>query len=250
MKAWSSAKSSMLKVKKHLFFIVLLLCLSLVSTGLITFYFITPEYEAATDILIHKKTVKENQLTRIELKENIQFIPTYKEIITSSLLLEQAIEEFNLNITAEQLRGKISVETRGESQIVNIRVTDVNPDTAIVLVNELVELSQDEIRKLINLDNIIVLTPAVKAEKISGDTAGFILNMIAAAFVAVFSGIGISLILEYSDNTIQDEKDVLEILELPVIGCISQFETNEELENYKAPILKQMKHSRNAENIV
>lgn len=250
MKVWPDIKNNMSKVKNHLFFINFMLCFSLLSTGIITFYFITPQYEASADILIHQKAVEENQLTRDDLRENIQFIPTFREIITSSLLLEQVIEEFNLNVTAEELRGEISIQTRGDSQVVNIAVTDENPDSAAAIANKLVALSREEIRTLINLDNIIILAPATEGEEVSGGTSDIIINMAAAALVSLICGIGIAFLVEYFDRTIKDEHDVLEVLELPLIGVISSYGGQKEEEKYKTTDSEKVVHRKSVEKTI
>lgn len=41
------------------------------------------------------------------------------------------------------------------------------------------------------------------------------------------AGVGIAFLLEYLDNTIKDEQDVEQILQLPVLGVIGQIDDQE-----------------------
>lgn len=250
MKGWSDIKKNLSKIGNHLFFIVLLLCFSVVSTSLITFYFITPQYEASTDILIHQKAAEEEGLTRDGLRENLQFIPTFKEIATSPVLLQRASEKFNLNMTAEELRGNISIQTLGDSQVAKIAVTHEDPDIAAAVANELVELAKAEIRALINLDNIIILAPATEGEAVSGGAGDIIFNMAAAALMSVISGIGIAFFVEHFDRTIKDEHDVAEVLGLPVLGVISSNERQKEGKKFKPAVSGKFMDRKSAEKSI
>lgn len=247
MKEWSDSKKSFYKIKNHLFFIVLLIGFSLIITGLMTLYFVPPVYEASTSVIIHQKALEENQLTRDELRGNVHFISTYREILSSPHLLGQVVEEFNLNLTTDQLQEQIAITPQGESQVVSIAVSDGNPETAVLIANKLVELSKSEIQQLISLDNVIVLATATKGEPVSGGMESLVINLAFAAMGALICGSGISFFVEYFDRTIKDESDILEALDLPVLGVISPLEAVKETNEFKkAPVSNQVVYTKKA----
>lgn len=74
-----------------------------------------------------------------------------------------------------------------------------------------------QIQEAMQSSDIVVVDPAVDGEQIKPRKK---LNMVIAAFLAVFIGLGIIFLLEYLDTTVKEEKDIERITGLPVLGVI------------------------------
>ena len=77
-----------------------------------------------------------------------------------------------------------------------------------------------------NVDNVTVLAKA----QVTGNTSPVkpkpTLNMAIAFVVGLMISVGLAFLLEYLDNTIKSEEDLERLLELPVLGTITEIEVD------------------------
>jgi len=78
-----------------------------------------------------------------------------------------------------------------------------------------------QIQEAMQSSDIVVVDPAVvEEEPVSPKTK---LNVVIAAFLAIFIGVFIIFLQEYLDNTVKEEKDIENLTGLPVLGVIPDF---------------------------
>jgi len=78
-----SLKELFQTLKKRLWLIVLITIIAAIISAVISFFVITPTYQAKTQILVNKTKSDEQLYTGNEVQTNIQLINTYNVIITS-----------------------------------------------------------------------------------------------------------------------------------------------------------------------
>lgn len=206
--------------------ILLILTIMLFSVGLaavISYYLLTPTYQTSTQLLVNQEQSGTVQLTNQGIQTDLQLISTYSSVIKSPLILTKVIERLNLSTTVKELNEKITVNSSQDSQIIDILVEHESSRSAVSIANTTAEVFQSEIQGLMKVDNVQILWPAEETLNPAPIKPNPLLNMIAAAAIGLIIGIGTSFILAYMDMTIKDETDVEEILELPLLGVISQF---------------------------
>jgi capsular polysaccharide biosynthesis protein len=139
-------------------------------------------------------------------------------------------------MNASQLNGKITVGSEKDSQVVNIAVQDPNPNMAAKIANKTAEVFQNEIVKIMSVDNVSVLAQATVAENQSPIKPQPVMNVAIAIVVGLMAAVGLAFLLEYFDSTIKNEQDIEKILELPILGVIAQIDDQkmEELKKRKA----------------
>lgn len=69
-----------------------------IISGVVSYYFLTPIYQASTQILVNQK---KNEQSWNEVQTNLQLINTYKIIITSPRILDIVSKELDLNMTVK-----------------------------------------------------------------------------------------------------------------------------------------------------
>lgn len=208
-------------LKKRVGLIVSTTVAAIIIAAVISFFMLTPMYQATTQILVNQQNTQAQQVTTSEIQTNLQLINTYSEIIKSPAILDIVVDELDLDLTSAQLAGKIAVSNANNSQIVSVSVEDANHAVATDIVNTIANVFKEEVTDLMNVDNVNILSPAMHSENPAPVSPNKTLNMAIAAVLGLMVGVGIAFLLEYLDTTVKTEKDIEDLLDLPVIGLVS-----------------------------
>lgn len=216
-------------IRKRLALILVITLSAATISGIVSFFFITPKYEVSTQLLVNRSQVEENYSTN-EVQTNIQLINTYNVIIMSPRILDIVAEELQGQVetesgelTASDLEGKITVNSHNDSQVLNITVQDIDPHQAALIANKVAEVFQREIPKIMNVDNVNILSQAEVSPGLTPVSPKPLLNIAIAFIIGLMVGVGLAFLLEYLDNTIKSEQDIERILEIPVLGVVATF---------------------------
>lgn len=211
-------------LRKRFLLIVLITVIAMAISGAVSFFVMTPIYEANTQLLVNQNKNDQSTYNPSEIQTNLQLINTYNVIIKSPRILDIVIDQLDLNMSAGQLMSKISVQSERNSQVVNVSVQDPDPTQAVLIANTVAEVFQTEIVELMNVDNVNILTRAEMSENATPVKPKPLLNIAIALVVGLMLGVGIVFLIEYLDNTIKTTEDVEKILGLPVLGSIASID--------------------------
>ncbi|TXK91141.1 capsular biosynthesis protein, partial [Parageobacillus sp. SY1] len=103
----------------------------------------------------------------------------------------------------------------------SVTVQDPDPAMAAKIANKTADVFKNEIVKIMNIDNVSILSKAEVKENQAPVKPKPLLNMAIAFVVGLMTGVGLAFLLEYLDNTIKTETDVEKHLGLPVLGAVS-----------------------------
>lgn len=190
-------------------------------SGGISYYLLTPVYQASTQILVNQKD-SENRLDFSQLRNNIELINTYSVIIKSPVILEKVIVKLDLKKSVEQLNKSIKVSSQDNSQVFSLTIEDSNPAKAVEIANAVSETFQEEIKAIMNVDNISILARAEKKDNPIPVKPKRVMNVTLGIVIGILLGIGLSFLLEYMDKSIKGSEDVIAYLDLPVLGTIQK----------------------------
>lgn len=216
-----SLKELFQTLKKRLWLIVLITIIAAIISAVISFFVITPIYESKTQILVNKTKSDEQLYTGNEVQTNIQLINTYNVIITSPAILDTVKDELNLERSVADLNSQITVSSATDSQVVEITVQDPSPHVATQIANKTAEVFKTKISKIMKVDNVSVISKAEVKDNLSPVKPQPLINIAIAIVVGLMIGVGLAFLLEYLDNTVKTEQDIENILDLPVIGAIT-----------------------------
>lgn len=208
-------------LRKRLRLIMLITIAAALISGLISYFVLTPIYQSSTQLLVNQAKTEQQMYNPAEVQTNLQLISTYNVIMKSPAILEKVAQNLDLDVTSEQLSSKITVASEQDSQVVNITVEDKDPGLAADIANETARVFQEEIVKIMNVDNVSILAPAETGENPSPVKPQPLLNIAIAIVVGLMAGVGLAFLLEYLDNTIKSEQDVEKLLGLPVLGGVT-----------------------------
>lgn len=213
-------------LKKRMGLIIGAMIAAVAVAAIISYFFLTPIYQASTQILVNQQKVEQQAFNSQDIQTNLQLINTYNVIIKSPVILSKVIENLDLDITPAALNSQITVSSEQNSQVVNVTVQDPEPYKAVDIANTTAEVFQTEIANLMKVDNVNILSPAVYAENPKPVKPDPVLNMAIAAVVGLMLGVGIAFLLEYLDTTVKTEQDIEDLLELPILGIVSPIPSN------------------------
>lgn len=221
-----SLKELFLTLKKRLSLIIIITAIATATSGIVSYFLLTPIYQSSTQILVNQSKNDQQQVYNAgELQTNLQLINTYNVIIKSPAILDKVIEKEKLDMTSGALNGLVTVSSEQNSQVVNIAVQNEDPQKAAAIANSIAATFQEEIPNIMNVDNVSILTQAQLGENPSPIKPQPVLNMAIALVVGLMAGVGIAFLLEYLDNTIKNEQDIENQLGLPVLGAITTINT-------------------------
>ena len=212
-------------IRKRFWMMALITVLALITSAVISFYFLTPVYKASTTLMV----VKQDQSTAIDYRDiqfHRQLVQTYGQIIQSRTIARQVIGDLRLDLTPAQLQDRITVSPLGDTEIVQIDVEDPNPHRARMMADQVALVFMGQIGTIMQVENVSVIDPA--------DLPGApfkprpLLNTAIAGVLGVMLGLGLVFLLEYLDNTIKTPDDVTAHLELPVLGGIPVIDMEKE----------------------
>ena len=228
-------------IKKRLFLII---GLTIFATGIaitISFYVLTPIYQAQTQILIDQKHNGEEVYSRSQIEMDLYLISTYNDIITSPIILNKVVEKLEIDTSVKRLANQITLSSENGSKVIDMDVLDKDPKRAVDIANTTAEVFQKEVPNLLNVDNIKILSEARIGEANSPVSPNKERNIAIGVVIGIMLGIGLAILLETLDTTIKNEKDVENIIGLPIMGVVGSIP----LEREKTSFLQLKRARRN-----
>ena len=198
--------------------IIILTTIYLSLIGGFSSFAIPSKYEAKTDILVNFTTA--NIVSTVEIDANLRLIETYKYLMTSNRILNKVNVVMKESYKIEELNKKVKIESKIDSQILTVLAEERTPEKAAELANTLATTFQEEVKSLMNLENVNILSQAVVGE----DTRS--IKPMPALFFIIFAIIGflisyLFILIQEMFFTVIDSKEKAEkALSLPVIGVI------------------------------
>lgn len=215
---------------KRIKLIVLVPLIAIVVSAILSYFIITPIYEAKTELLVNKseQADKLGIISTNEIQSNLQLIETYNIVITSPRIMDLVAKKLGESQNTVELTEKIKVSAVKNSQVISITVEDPSQEKAVRIANTIASTFKDEIVKLMKVDNVQILTQAKVQQELDPVKPKPLLNMAIAFVVGLMTSVGLAFLLEYLDNSLKSEQDIEKHLEMPVLGTISIIEVDTE----------------------
>lgn len=215
-----SIKELFFILRKWIWLIVGLLVVSMVISGLVSFYVLDKEYQAFTTLMVGKPQdyKSENTLEYNDLILNQKLVSTYGELIKTRAVSDKVIANLKLPISYSQFGSKVNVSLVKDTEIIKIQVTDGDPALAADIANETAEVFMETVKEIMKVENVQVIDPAqVPTSPVSPRP---LMNIGIAGVLGVMLGIFIAFLKEFLDNSIKTPEDVEKYLGVPVLGTI------------------------------
>lgn len=219
-------------LRKRIALIISITILSVGISAVMSYFVITPKYQASTQILISQAaagSISSLLSSGNPFDSDSKYIDTYNVIMKSPYILNQVKEEIGID---REIANQLTVSQEGRSQVVRITVQDTNPVLATEIANVTAEVFQREIQYLLKVDNIHILSPAELSATPTPISPKPNMNMAIAFVVGLMTSVGLAFLLEFLNNTVRTEEDIEKLLGIPVLGAIPEIDEEHINEGY------------------
>lgn len=232
MKKNLGLKEMFLILKKRVWLIAAITVLGGLLAVFVTHYMMTPLYDASTRILVTQTNAKSSTLYDTNaVQTNVQLVNTYSVMIDDPVVLNQVIKKLNLQMSAGELQSMLTVNPVTNAQIFSLTAESTNPEQAVRIVNGVASELKLQVRKMMNVNNVAILSPATLSASSSPVSPNLHKNVTVGVALGLLLALSLAFLLEYLDNTVNTEEDIEKKLGLPVIGIISHMSRHGKKEN-------------------
>lgn len=180
-------------------------------------FVLTEQYESTTRIYILNRQ-NDNALTYSDVQLGTQLTKDFTEIVKSRYVLERVAVTCGLEESVNALASRISVETKSDTRIIAITVTDPDPARAQYVADEVRKEAADRIKSVMDIEAVNVVDeanfPTSPSAPVKSKWA------LIGAFAGAFLCAAAILVRFMMDDTVKTSEDVERYLGLSTLGMI------------------------------
>lgn len=201
--------------------ILIIVAIFLIIGLVYSYLYVEPEYTATTTVILAQSATTDDSetITSNDLTLNQKLVSTYSTLIKSDNVLDEVIRNLNIDKTASSLKNNISVSSVDDTDLIQISVTDSNPELASRIATEVVNVF---IEKVAN--GVYKINNAQVWDAAETPTAPSNINHTRDIIIFIFAGLVVSaiyvLIANMLDTTVKSKDDVEKKIGLTVLTTI------------------------------
>lgn len=205
------------------------MALSALLTGfiglMISKLLLTPQYQSMAELFVLSKSTSITSLADVQLGTSLT--NDYMVIVKERPVLEQVIENLGIKETYNSLNAKVSVNNPTNSRLLQITVTDVDPDRAKVIADEVATVVSRFIAMKMDQQQPSIISygyadgKPVSPSVLRNTAIGALLGLVLAGAVITA--------LYLLNDTIENAEDVEKKLGLNLLGTLPYEEPEREL---------------------
>ena len=196
--------------------LILFLILGGLIAGSVTRFLITPQYTGTSMIFILTKTTSVTSLADIQLGSELT--TDFVMLATSRPTLERVIDELDLTEEPKELQEMITVSNPADTRILQIDVSNPDPQLAADISNALADATADAVADIMSTDRPSIVEEAVVPEAPS--SPNLMKNAMLGAMAGLFLAMAIVILRFLMDDTIKTEDDVAKYLNLNTLAAL------------------------------
>jgi len=153
-------------------------------------------------------------------------VKSYADVVGTPIVLQPVIDSLGLDISVDQLAQHISASSPSDTVIVEITVTDKDPESSARIANATATSFESAVGDLVpaNAEGVAPVKVTVLQEAAvpsSPSSPNVPLYIVIGAFVGLVIGLAFAITRYVLDTRIRNEHDVEAITDAPVVGGIA-----------------------------
>lgn len=207
---------------------IILITLVMIAIGVIySYFFIVPQYSATTTlVLVQQSSVDQNRegsITQADLTINSKLVSTYSELVKSKAVLREVVESLGVEgLKEDSIRNNITVQSRKDTEIIEITVKNLDPNLAAQISNKIAEIFSEKVVEIYSISNIYILDRAEPNE--NPCNINHVKDIVIFAFIGIVISAVFVLVANMLDTTIKTEQDIENSTGLLVLSSIPNYE--------------------------
>ena len=223
-------------------------------------FVVEPKYTSTTQILVNQKrnAVDAGQAYNAQ-QADVQVINTYKDIVTSPVILKDASKWIKnptevvkpakkakyktladgtkklvrpaepavirragrgYNVSAKEMQKAVSVTTQQQSQVFTISAKSNDPEKSQAIANAVAQTFKNKIKSIMNVNNVTIVSPASVGAKTFPKTTLFTL---AGVVLGLIISVALIILRDSFNTTVRDDDYLTKELGLTNLGHVSHF---------------------------
>lgn len=252
----------MVLCRKYIKMLIIWTLLAGVLGFVIAQFVVVPKYTATTEILVNQKHTNDNNGQAYNNQQaDIQMINTYKDIITNQVILSKVSKQLknpvhvikpaqkavyrtnadgtrrlikeaqpavverggkSYNLSTDELKKAISVQTQQNSQVFSLQVKTDDPQESAVVANTVANVFKQQIKKIMTVNNVTIVSRASTPDSPSFPNKK--LFALAGAVLGLILSFLYILIGELMDTSVHDDDYLTNELGLTNLGQVNHIE--------------------------
>ena len=210
-------------LRDHWILIVAVTLLFAILGFLYSQFLVTPKYQASVNMIVQTNNVEtiDNSVSNEYVNSAKNLAKTYSQILNSSKVQNQVIDELGLDLTSYELAKLAVAEPVTDSQIVRVKVTTEDAALSKSIADAYLRLGPEALNDLVEAGKCNPVSGVeVKKDAIR---PGMKRTVALMCLVGLALSFAFALFREMQNHFIIGTEDVKDILDLPVLGVIPQF---------------------------
>ncbi len=199
--------------------VILIVLIFMVIGILYSYLYVTPKYKSTTSLVLtttaDSNITSGGGITTTDVNLNNNLVANYTEIITSTTVVRQVIENLGIDVSEDALKSKISVSSGKSTQMINVDVVDEDPHQAKIIANEVAKVFAKQIPEIYKMNNIYILDEAEE------ENVPYNINHVKDIVIFAFIGLVVAsvyvLVANMLDTTVKSQEDIERKLGLSVL---------------------------------
>ncbi|MFC4770815.1 YveK family protein [Enterococcus hermanniensis] len=212
-------------LKKKALLIIMMTIAGIGIAAGVTFFLITPKYDSAAQLIVqNSQNDAANTNLQNDINGNVLMINTYKDMIKGDVVIDAVQKElsdkYQYTYSNSELKSMIEVEQSQNSQMFQIVATSPEPRKAATIANTTAMVFEQKAEDVLAVNKVTITSKGVVPS--SAVFPNNKLNLLIGAVVGLMIGVGLAFLIELLDKTVKDERFIAEVLELPILGQVSE----------------------------
>lgn len=189
----------------------------------------TPKYSSTAELYVSVRSSAEAGTTDLVQGTSFarQAVTSYVSIVNSVSVLEPVIEDLGLDLTAQQLAGRVSATSPLNTVLIDVAVTGDDPQEAAAIANGVAESFIDFVVNTLEKPagdgpstvNLSLVQPAqASAAPISPNVPT---NLALGLFIGLAVGVSLAVLRTVLDTRVHSTHDIETVTEKPILGGIT-----------------------------
>lgn len=182
----------------------------------ISLFILTPQYESTSELYVLSKSTSITSLADIQMGTSLT--NDYMVVVKGRPVLEQVIANLQIEETYQSLSEKVNLNNPTNSRILEITVTDPDPNRAKLIADEIATVASKFISAKMDQDPPTIISYGYADEK--PVSPNVLMNTAIGVLIGAFLAMAIVVITYLLNDTIMNAEDVERKLGLNLLGTL------------------------------